>query len=110
MRHPKGTRCQLKTPGSWPLADHELVIKAYNEGEAVIYEGPQLEEGEKRARHIRELLNKLPDYPAHPTAQALLGGRRKGFRARTTQTGLQEWRVVLKTGPFVRDWLLDFIF
>lgn len=109
MKHPKGTQCQLKTPSSWPPADHELIVKAYRDGEAVIYEGPQLKIGEKRAREVRELLNKLPDYPAHPTAQVIFA-RRKGFRARTIQTGLQEWRVVLKTGPYIRDWLLDFMF
>lgn len=110
MRHPKGTQCQLKTPGSWPFTDHELVIKAYREGEAVIYEGPQPEEAEKRARHIRELLKKLPNYPAHPTAQAIFTDQRKGFRTLAVQTGLQEWRVTLKTGPFTKDWLLDLVF
>lgn len=107
MKHPKGTHCRLKTPSDWRIEDHEVILQAHREGEAVIYHGPQLDEGEKRARHIRELLNKLPAYPAHPTA-AVLAADRKGFRSQTTQTGLHEWRVVLKTGPYTKDWLSKF--
>lgn len=106
MGNPKGVKCRLKTPGDWPIMYHQVIVEAAKSGKVIVYEGPEKKEVERHARAVRGLVKRLLSYPMHSTTQAASVWA-KSFRTSTKQTGIQEWQLVLKSGPQLKNRLFD---